>query len=187
VIVRSLAPLPDVKLIEPEIHSDPRGSFVETYESQRYRDAGISAAFVQDNFSVSSRNVIRGMHFQNPRGQAKLVRVACGAVWDAVVDVRRGSPTFGKWAGIELSGEAQRQLYIPAGFAHGFVVLTETAVFEYKCSETYRPEFDRCLAWNDPDVGIDWPIDRPRVSERDEAAPLLSELLVGDSLPEFAG
>jgi dTDP-4-dehydrorhamnose 3,5-epimerase len=187
VIVRPLEPFQEVKLISPDVHTDARGAFVETYQAERYRAAGFGVQFVQDNLSRSKANVLRGLHFQHPRGQAKLVRVACGAVWDAVVDVRRGSPSFGKWAGIELSGEAQRQLYIPAGFAHGFVVLTETAVFEYKCSETYRPEFDRCLAWNDPDVGIAWPIDRPRVSERDEAAPLLSELLVGDSLPEFAG
>jgi dTDP-4-dehydrorhamnose 3,5-epimerase len=187
VIVHSLARLPEVKIIEPEIHSDSRGSFVETYRAERYQEAGISVDFVQDNLSVSVRNVVRGMHFQHPRGQAKLVRVACGAVWDAVVDVRRGSPRFGKWAGIELSAEAQRQMYIPTGFAHGFVVLTEKAVFEYKCSEVYRPEFDRCLAWDDPTVQVDWPTDTPRVSQRDAAAPTLSELLAGDSLPVFQG
>jgi dTDP-4-dehydrorhamnose 3,5-epimerase len=127
------------------------------------------------------------MHFQHPRAQAKLVRVACGKVWDVAVDVRLGSPRFGSWAGIELSGEDQRQLYIPAGFAHGFVVLTSQAALEYKCSDTYQPEFDRCLRWNDPVVGIEWPVVRPRMSERDAAAGTLKELMDLELLPVFQG
>ena len=186
-IVQSLSPFPEVKVIGPDIHSDARGAFVETYQADRYRTAGISVQFVQDNLSRSRRNVLRGLHFQHPRAQAKLVRVAFGTVWDVVVDVRSGSPSFGRWAGIELSGDDQRQLYIPFGFAHGFVVLTAEAVFEYKCSETYRPGFDRCLAWNDPTVGIAWPVDRPQVSERDAEAPTLDELVREGWLPVLEG
>jgi dTDP-4-dehydrorhamnose 3,5-epimerase len=185
VIVGSLGPFREVKLIEPDVHLDARGAFVETFQADRYRAAGIAVPFLQDNLSRSGRNVLRGLHFQHPMAQAKLVRVAHGTVWDVVVDLRLGSPKFGRWAGIELSGEDQRQLYVPAGFAHGFVALTVEAVFEYKCSERYRPKFDHCLAWNDPTVGIEWPVDRPHLSERDAAAPTLSELIGAGSLPTF--
>jgi dTDP-4-dehydrorhamnose 3,5-epimerase len=184
-IVRPLAPFDEVKLISPEVHSDTRGAFVETYAADRYRAAGVVVQFVQDNLSRSKANVLRGLHFQHPRGQAKLVRAAVGTVWDVVVDVRIGSPTFGRWGGTELSGEDQRQLYIPSGFAHGFTVLTAEAVFEYKCSDSYQPEFDRCLAWDDPAVGIEWPVDDPCLSDRDAAAPTLDELIREAILPTF--
>ena len=184
-IVRPLAPFDDVKLISPDLHSDARGAFVETYAADRYRAAGIGVQFVQDNLSRSKAKVLRGLHFQHPRGQAKLVRAALGTVWDVVVDVRIGSPNFGRWGGIELSGADQRQLYIPSGFAHGFVVLTAEAVFEYKCSDSYQPEYERCLAWDDPAVGVEWPVDQPCMSDRDAAAPTLDELIRAGSLPAF--
>lgn len=184
-IVEPLVPFEEVKVIAPDVHSDTRGAFVETYAADRYRAAGMGVRFVQDNLSRSRGNVLRGLHFQHPRGQAKLVRAATGTVWDVVVDVRVGSPSFGKWAGIELSGGDQRQLFVPSGFAHGFVVLSTEAVFEYKCSDSYRPEYDRCLAWNDPTVGIEWPVDHPHLSDRDAAAPSLDELIGAGSLPTF--
>ena len=184
-IVRPLEPFQEVKLISPDVHTDARGAFVETYQAERYRAAGFGVQFVQDNLSRSKANVLRGLHFQHPRGQAKLVRSAFGTVWDVVVDVRVGSPSFGRWGGTELSGADQSQLFIPSGFAHGFVVLSDEAVFEYKCSDFYQPEYDRCLAWDDPAVGIQWPVDRPCLSDRDAAAPTLDELIREGSLPAF--
>ena len=186
-ICEPLAPFTEVKVIAPEVHSDARGLFVETYRTDRYRAAGIDVRFVQDNLSTSRRDVLRGLHFQHPLPQAKLVRVTSGVVWDVVVDIRIGSPHFGTWAGIELSAEDQRQLFIPAGFAHGFVVLSGEAILEYKCSVAYHPEHSRSLRWNDPTVGVKWPVARPRLSERDARAPLLQELAHDQCLPTYPG
>ena len=184
-IVRPLATFDEVKFISPDVHTDARAAFVETYQAERYRAAGFGVQFVQDNLSRSKANVLRGLHFQHPRGQAKLVRSALGTVWDVVVDVRVGSPSFGRWGGTELSEVDQSQLYIPSGFAHGFVVLSDEAVIEYKCSDFYQPEYERCLAWDDPAVGVEWPADQPFVSDRDAAAPTLDELIRAGSLPAF--
>jgi len=168
--------LPGVLLVEPRIFRDHRGFFFESWSAERYRQAGIPGPFVQDNVSRSSRGVLRGLHFQNPHPQGKLVTVLEGEVFDVAVDLRVGSPTFGKWAGYYLSAENGRQLYIPEGFAHGFVVTSEFAIFSYKCTEYYRPEADRSLRWNDPEIGIEWPVKEPVLSPKDATAPLLNEL-----------
>ena len=184
-IAEPLAGLPDVRLIRPVVHADFRGEFVQTYQRDQYLTAGIVREFVQDNLSRSRRNVLRGLHFQNPNGQGKLVRVTVGSVWDVAVDLRRGSPSFGKWAGVHLSEKDYLQLYVPAGFAHGFVVTTKEAVFEYRCTAVYTPESEHCLRWDDPDVGIEWQVDQPVLSERDEAGATLEELRVQGALPGF--
>jgi dTDP-4-dehydrorhamnose 3,5-epimerase len=183
--VEPLAGLPDLRLIRPRVHEDSRGRFVETYRLGRYESAGIESAFVQDNLSVSRRGVLCGLHFQHPNGQGKLVRVSAGKVLSVGVDVRRGSPTFSCWAGVELSDIDQVQLYLPAGFAHGFFALTEEAVVEYKCTTPYDPESEHCLRWNDPEVGIEWPAREPILSDRDSAGASLSELLEARVLPEY--
>jgi dTDP-4-dehydrorhamnose 3,5-epimerase len=167
--------LPGVTLFEPRVFGDARGYFLETWNRERYGKAGVPADFVQDNASLSSRGVLRGLHFQNPRTQAKLVTVLQGEVYDVAVDIRRGSPHFGRWVGVVLSGENKRQLYIPAGFAHGFCVTSETALFTYKCTEFYAPECERGIAWNDPDLGIRWPVDQPTLSPKDAAYPRLRD------------
>lgn len=153
--------------LEPRRFVDERGYFFESYNERRYREAGIEGPFVQDNVSVSSRGVLRGLHYQWPHPQGKLVGVLEGEVWDVVVDLRRGSTTFGRWVGEWLSGENGVQLYVPAGFAHGFVVTSERAVFSYKCTEYYHPEAEHTLLWNDPEVGIEWPVVDPILSEKD--------------------
>jgi dTDP-4-dehydrorhamnose 3,5-epimerase len=165
--------LPGLLLIEPRVFRDQRGRFMETYNEARYRQLEVPSHFVQDNLSVSSRGVIRGLHYQHPHDQAKLVMAVHGRVFDVAVDIRRGSPTFGHWAGFELSGENGRQLYIPEGFAHGFCVLSETATFLYKCSDLYVPECEGSILWSDPDIGIEWPIAEPLLSEKDQNAPRL--------------
>ena len=160
----------DVLLIEPRVFGDARGFFLESYNEQVFADAtGLQLHFVQDNHSRSQRHVLRGMHFQAERPQGKLVRVVAGAVFDVVVDIRRDSPTYSKWVGVELSVDNQRQLWIPPGLAHGFLVLSESADFIYKTTEYYHPASERCLAWNDPLVAIDWPLgdSHPMVSEKD--------------------
>ncbi len=169
-------PLKGVLLIEPIIYKDNRGFLFESYHYKRYVGHGIKATFVQDNHSHSIKNTLRGLHYQASPGQAKLVRVIAGEVFDVVVDIRFGSPTFGKWVGYYLSGENKKQLYIPEGFAHGFCVLSETAEFEYKCSNYYSPEKERGIAWNDPDLSIDWPVKNPILSERDQKNPLFKEI-----------
>jgi dTDP-4-dehydrorhamnose 3,5-epimerase len=184
-IVESLSVLRDVLLIRPPVHADARGTFVETYQRNRYVSLGIRQRFVQDNLSKSKRHVLRGLHYQHPNGQDKLVRVAAGTVWDVVVDVRLGSPSFGIWAGVRLSAEDQHQLFIPSGFAHGFVVLTKEAVFEYKCTAVYEPKSEQCLRWDDPQVGIEWPVSRPIVSERDGAGATLADLRRRGALPAY--
>jgi dTDP-4-dehydrorhamnose 3,5-epimerase len=154
-------------VIEPKLFGDARGFFLETWNLRRYREAGIAADFVQDNLSFSRRGTLRGLHFQNPNPQGKLLQVLQGEVFDVAVDIRRSSPTFGKWHGLVLSGDNKRQFYIPPGFAHGFVVLSETAFFHYKCTELYSPKDEMAIRWDDPDISIEWPLKEPLLSERD--------------------
>jgi dTDP-4-dehydrorhamnose 3,5-epimerase len=151
--------LPGVKLIEPKVFGDSRGFFLETWNAARYADAGIPGPFVQDNLSRSSRNTVRGLHFQDPSPQGKLVSCLAGAVWDVVAEVRRESPHFGKWLGVELSAENRRQLWVPRGYAHGFAVLSEFADFAYKVDAPYSPKDEKIVRWNDPRLAIDWKID----------------------------
>jgi dTDP-4-dehydrorhamnose 3,5-epimerase len=151
-------PLDGVLLIEPRVFQDPRGAFFEAFNARRYADAGIPGPFVQDNISVSARGVLRGLHFQHPFAQGKLVQVLRGAVFDVAVDIRRGSPTFGRWFGQYLSSENRLQLFIPAGFAHGFLSLCDDTLFTYKCTERFHPEAERTIRWDDPAIGIAWPL-----------------------------
>ncbi|RKH12727.1 dTDP-4-dehydrorhamnose 3,5-epimerase [Corallococcus sp. CA053C] len=174
--------LPEVLLLEPRVFGDSRGFFVETFHAQRYADAGIPGTFVQDNLSRSVKGTLRGLHFQEPNGQGKLVQVLAGSVWDVVVDVRKGSPTFGRWMGAELSSGNKWQLWIPPGFAHGFCVLSDSADFFYKCTAQYAPESERSVLWNDPDLAIPWPVREPLLSEKDQRAPRLKDAPV---LPVF--
>lgn len=176
--------LPGVLLVEPDRFGDDRGFFQETWHARRYRDAGISGAFVQDNMSMSSRGVLRGLHFQQPNAQGKLVFVLEGEVFDVAVDVRVGSPHFGRWTGAMLSAENGRQLFIPAGFAHGFCVTGKTALFAYKCTEFYDHESERTIRWDDPQIGIEWPISAPLVSDKDAAAPSLTDI-ARECLPRY--
>lgn len=168
--------LPDVLIVTPDVYTDDRGFFLETYSERKYRDLGIPGPFVQDNLSRSRRGTIRGLHFQRPNPQGKLVYVAHGAVWDVAVDIRPGSPTFGKWFGMELSDAAPRQLFIPPGFAHGFSVLSESADFIYKCTANYSPADERTLLWSDPDLAIDWKVTDPIVSAKDRLGVRLKDL-----------
>jgi dTDP-4-dehydrorhamnose 3,5-epimerase len=175
--------LPGVLLIEPRVFSDARGVFWETYHAQRYADAGIPATFVQDNASRSVRGTLRGLHYQLRRPQGKLVWVSWGQVFDVVVDIRRGSPHFGRWFGLTLRGDHPQQLYIPPGFAHGFCVLSESADFAYKCTEFYAPDDERGILWNDPGIGIEWPIAEPLLSAKDRSYHRLNDV-ASDDLPE---
>jgi dTDP-4-dehydrorhamnose 3,5-epimerase len=163
-------------LIEPKVFGDARGFFMETWNLQKYQAAGIDAAFVQDNISVSRRGSLRGLHFQNPNPQGKLVSVLQGEVLDVAVDLRVRSATFGKSEAVRLSGENKRQFYIPPGFAHGFAVLSETAMFHYKCTGFYSPKDEMTLRWNDPALGIEWPVHEPIVSDKDAKGLLLNEI-----------
>ena len=175
--VTSLA-IADVKLIEPKVWNDARGFFLESYRDDQYAEAGIGP-FVQDNQSFSQRGVLRGLHYQWPYNvQGKLVSVVHGTVWDVAVDIRRGSPTFGKWVGAELSAENHRQLWVPPGFAHGFVVLSETALFTYKCTAYYSPADEVSIRWDDPTIAVQWPVTDPTLSGKDAVAPLLTDLSV---------
>jgi dTDP-4-dehydrorhamnose 3,5-epimerase len=169
--------LAEVKLIEPKVFGDARGFFLESFNEREFAEqVAPDVRFVQDNHSRSARYVLRGMHYQIQHAQAKLVRVAAGEVFDVAVDIRKRSPTFGKWVGAVLSAENQRQMWIPAGFAHGFVVLSESADFLYKTTDYWYPEHERCLAWNDPQVGIQWPIDaEPVMAEKDKGGKRLDE------------
>ena len=169
----------DLYIIEPKVFGDDRGYFIETYNRRDFVEAGLDMVFVQDNESKSKKGVLRGMHFQTKFTQGKLVRVTQGEVYDVAVDLRKGSPTYGQWEGVLLSAENKRQFYVPEGFAHGFLVLSDEAVFNYKCTNLYAPEFDGGLLWNDPDVGIEWPlegIDEIILSEKDKKQPTLKEL-----------
>ena len=173
--------LDGVVLVEPAVHGDDRGFLVETFSAPSWREAGIEVDFVQDNHSRSSARILRGIHFQTHPGQAKLVRASRGRIWDVAVDLRRESPTYGQWEGYELDDERHRQLFVPAGFGHGFCVLSEIADVHYKLSSLYDPETEAGIAWDDPDVGIEWPVTDPQTSERDRNAPRLAE--IADSLP----
>ena len=168
--------IPEVLIIEPKLFGDQRGFFVETYQLARYADAAISRPFVQDNMSRSGYGVLRGLHLQNPRTQGKLVSVMRGRVLDVAVDVRVGSPNFGRHVAVELSEENRRQFWVPRGFAHGFAVLSETADFFYKCDDIYSPKDEIVVRWDDPAIGITWGVENPSLSARDAAAPLLSEV-----------
>lgn len=169
--------IPDVKLIEPRVFGDARGFFLETWNAKAFADAGLDLHFVQDNHSRSALGVLRGIHFQIERPQGKLVRVLAGAVFDVAVDLRRSSPTFGQWVGYELSAENFRMLWVPPGFGHAFLTLTEHADFAYKCTELYAPPLERSVRWDDPTLGIDWPAHAlpPNLSAKDAVAPLLAD------------
>jgi len=167
--------LPDVLIIEPKVFGDERGFFLETWNQARYRETGIAETFVQDNLSYSRRGVLRGLHFQNPNAQGKLVYVLQGEVFDVAVDIRLGSPTFGQAVTEILSADNKRQLYIPPGFAHGFCVTSETALFAYKCTDLYHPESEGSILWNDPDLGIAWPVTEPELSAKDQAGIRLAD------------
>lgn len=169
-------PLNGLLLIEPRVFGDARGFFFESWSAKRYREAGLTAEFVQDNFSLSSRGTLRGLHFQNPMAQGKLVSVLRGEVFDVVVDIRRQSPTFGRWHSEVLSDQNKAQFYIPPGFAHGFQVLSPEALFHYKCTEAYSPKDEAAIRWDDPDLAIQWPIPTPVLSSRDAAAPVLRDI-----------
>ncbi len=177
--------LPGVLLIEPRVFGDARGFFLERYHAGRYAEAGIPGPFVQDNHSRSERGILRGLHFQKQHPQGKLVEVVRGAVYDVAVDVRPGSATFGRWAAAVLSDENHHQLWVPPGFAHGFVVLSDAADFLYKCTDVYHPEDEGGVAWDDPDLGIAWPVEAPRLSDKDRALPRLKDL-GPDDLPRVA-
>lgn len=169
--------LPDVLIIEPKVFGDERGFFQESWNRRAFAEAGLDLEFVQDNHSRSSRGVLRGLHFQNPQPQGKLVRVTAGAVFDVAVDLRRSSPHFGRWAGVELSAENKRMLWVPPGFAHGFLTLTDGTDFLYKCTAFYASEHEHTLAWDDPAVGIEWPFtDGVQLSAKDQAGRPLAEV-----------
>lgn len=168
--------IPGVVLLTPKVFGDPRGFFFETWNRRRFAELGLDLEFVQDNISFSGRGILRGLHFQNPSPQGKLVQVLQGEVYDVAVDIRRGSPTFGRWFGVRLSAENHQQMYIPPGLAHGFCVTSETALFAYKCTDFYNPDGEYSLRWNDPELGIDWPIGEPTLSGKDADGLLLRDL-----------
>lgn len=168
--------LPGCVVVEPAVFGDDRGFFFETWNADRYGQQGLPTKFVQSNLSSSSRGVLRGLHYQWPNPQGKLVSVLEGEVYDVAVDIRRGSPTFGQWAAVILSAENKRQFWIPEGFAHGFAVLSERAIFSYLCTAQYDKAADAGVRWNDPAIGIDWPVSAPLLSAKDEAAPLLADI-----------
>jgi dTDP-4-dehydrorhamnose 3,5-epimerase len=176
--------LPGVVIVEPQIHRDDRGFFLESYHADKYREGGIDATFVQDNHSSSCRGTLRGLHGQSPHPQGKLVRVLEGEIFDVVVDVRRGSPAYGQFVTAVLSAENFRQIYVPPGLAHGFLVVSEVAQVEYKCTDFYQPKAEFAIAWNDPELAIPWPIDEPILSTKDAAARPLSK--VQERLIDFA-
>ena len=178
-------PLPGVLLLEPKVFGDDRGYFFETWNQSRYAHVGIPGPWAQDNLSRSARGVLRGLHYQHPNAQGKLVSVLQGAVYDVALDIRVGSPTFGRWHAEELSAENKRQFWVPAGFAHGFVVTSETALFCYKCTAPYAPEEEGSVLWDDPDLDIPWPIDAPTLSAKDAAGTPL-KAIPPDRLPKFA-
>ena len=177
--------LPGAVVIEPAVFGDARGFFFETWNAERFGQHGLPTSFVQSNVSSSAKGVLRGLHYQWPRPQGKLVSVLRGEVLDVTVDIRRGSPTFGQWQGVILSEENKRQFWIPEGFAHGFAVLSDSAVFSYLCTDVYVKEADASVRWNDPAIGVDWQIDEPLLSEKDTHAPLLDKI-PEERLPVFA-
>jgi dTDP-4-dehydrorhamnose 3,5-epimerase len=170
--------LPGVIRIEPSVHGDDRGYFMETWQAKRFAEHGIKAEFVQDNFSQSTRGTLRGLHYQIEQVQGKLVRVVQGEVFDVAVDLRKSSPTYGQWEGVILSADNKHQLWVPPGFGHGFLVLSETAKFEYKCTDYYAPEFELSIRWDDPDIGIEWPLadgEQPVLSSKDAVATIFKD------------
>ena len=175
--------IPDVVIVEPDVYRDGRGFFLETFHADKYRTAGIVAPFVQDNRSQSVGGTLRGLHLQRSRPQGKLIHVVHGEIFDVAVDVRRGSPTFGRWIGVTLSADNFKQCYVPPGFAHGFCVLSPVAQVEYKCTDLYDPAGEIGIAWNDPALAIPWPVNAPVLSERDTRHPLLAD--VADNLPTW--
>ena len=177
--------IPEVLLVQPDVHADGRGFFLETYHADKYRAHGINGPFVQDNHSLSAIGTLRGLHLQLERPQGKLVRVIEGEIYDVAVDVRRGSPTFGRFVAVTLTAENFRQCYMPPGFAHGFCVITPVAQVEYKCTDLYDPASEIGIAWNDPAIGIPWPVREPILSARDSSHPTLAEL--ADRLPSWLG
>jgi dTDP-4-dehydrorhamnose 3,5-epimerase len=168
--------LPGVLIIEPKVFGDDRGFFMETWNKERYAEAGIPTEFVQDNISFSKKGVLRGLHFQDPNPQGQLVSVLQGEVYDVAVDIRRGSPAFGKWVGVSLSSDNKRQLYVPEGFAHGFCVRSEFALFSYKCTDSYNSLAEKTLMWNDSNIGIEWPVIDPQISGKDKVGYRLVDL-----------
>lgn len=176
--------LPGCVIIEPQVFGDSRGFFYESYNESKYRDAGIDRRFVQSNVSRSARGVLRGLHYQWPHPQGKLVSVLEGEVYDVAVDIRRGSPTFGQWTGVMLTAENHRHFWIPEGFAHGFCVVSDYATFSYQCTDLYNAQADGGVRWNDPAIGIDWPVTDPLLSDKDSKAPLLADVADG-RLPEY--
>ena len=178
--------LPGCLVLEPRVFEDARGYFYESFNRDKLAAAGLAPQFVQGNVSRSSQGVLRGLHFQNPKAQGKLVSVLEGEVWDVAVDVRRGSPTCGRWSGVVLSADNKRHFWIPEGYAHGFVTLSEQALFTYLCTDTYDPAADTGIRWDDPQLAIDWPFAQPLLSDKDAKLPLLSEL-PADRLPAYTG
>ena len=176
--------LPGTLILEPQVFGDSRGFFYESYHQARYQDAGVTGDFVQTNVSRSAKGVLRGLHYQWPKPQGKLVSVVEGEVYDVAVDIRRGSPNFGQWAGVMLTADNHRHFWIPEGFAHGFCVLSEFATFTYQCTALYDPAADAGVRWNDADIGIDWPINAPLLSDKDGRTPLLRDI-AADRLPVF--
>jgi dTDP-4-dehydrorhamnose 3,5-epimerase len=176
--------LPDVLVVTPDVRGDARGSFHEAWQLARYAEAGLPTRWVQDNVSRSRRGVLRGLHFQHPHGQGKLLSALAGEIIDVAVDVRRGSPTFGRGVSVSLSSDNHRQLYVPAGFAHGFLVVSEEATVSYKCTDYYRAELEQVIAWNDPALALTWPCADPIVSAKDAAAHRLGQLPL-HALPEY--
>jgi|TARA_B110000908_G_scaffold8787_2_gene10874 dTDP-4-dehydrorhamnose 3,5-epimerase len=171
--------LVDCFIIEPDVYGDDRGFFLETFHADRYAElVGIKTPFVQDNHSRSSKDVLRGLHFQKTKPQGKLVRVVHGEVYDVCVDIRKNSDTFGMWVGVTLSEKNKKQMWVPPGFAHGFVVLSEIADFEYKCTDFYNPSDEGSILWNDPSLNINWPISEPIISQKDSQAKLFSDLIL---------
>ncbi|EZP45312.1 dTDP-4-dehydrorhamnose 3,5-epimerase [Stenotrophomonas sp. RIT309] len=177
--------LPGCMVIEPAVFGDARGYFFETWNAERFAALGLPERFVQSNVSTSARGVLRGLHYQWPRPQGKLVSVLEGEVYDVAVDIRRGSPTFGQWEAVVLSAENKKQFWIPEGFAHGFAVLSETALFNYLCTDVYVAEADAGIRWNDADIAVDWPVGAPILSAKDQKAPFLDQL-AEDRLPVYA-
>lgn len=175
--------LPGVLIIEPTVFDDARGYFYEAHHRDKFAEMGIGFSFVQDNHSHSTKGTVRGLHFQEPHGQGKLVRAVQGEIFDVAVDIRQGSPYFGKWTGLVLSASNRLQLWVPPGFAHGLCALSDTVDVIYKCTDVYAPDDEHTIIWNDPDIAIDWPIENPTLSDKDGAAPTLTDSPV---LPEYS-
>jgi len=178
-------PLKGALVFEPKVHGDERGFFIETWNYERYKQAGLDVKFVQSNLSKSAKGVLRGLHFQNPNPQGKLVQILTGEVFDVAVDIRQGSPTFGKWHGETLSGDNHKQFYIPEGFAHGFCVLSDYAIFSYMCTNVYDVQADCSILWNDSEIDIDWPIQQPLLSDKDKNALTLANINP-NKLPQYS-